>query len=83
MPPRLAPTATVISTGNLAKSEQLSPFATSTISVFLVAIDSGVPVVIMSLETVEQNKRIHNSEVFTLQCIINKVNPEITTTEFL
>ena len=30
--------------------------------------------------TVEQNKRIHNNEVFTLQCTINKVNAEMTTT---
>ena len=62
-------------------SEQVSPFATSTISVFL-AEDNGDPVAIMSLEAVEQNKRIHNNEVFALQCTINEVNPEITTTRF-
>ena len=43
---------------------------------------SGLSVVSMTLETVEQNKRIHNNEVFPLQCTINKVNPEIATTRF-
>ena len=62
-------------------SEQVSPFATSTISVFM-AEELGTPVVTMTLETVEQNKRIHNNEVFALQCTINEVNPEITTTRF-
>ena len=44
-------------------SEQLTPFATSTISVFL-AEDLGAPLVIRTLEAVEQNRRVHNNEVF-------------------
>ena len=45
-------------------SEQLTPFAKSTISVFLTA-DIGDPVVIMILVlvAVEQNKRIHNNVI--------------------
>ena len=59
-------------------SEQVSPFAKSTISVFL-AEAHWAPVVTMTLETVEQNKRVHNNEVSPLQSTINRINPEVAT----
>ena len=82
MPSRLAPTGAKYAKGKSAMSEQLTPFATSKISVFLVEEIPVHPIVIKTLETVEQNKRIHNNEVFPIQCTINKVNPEIATTRF-
>ena len=56
-PCRLAPTAEVTFTGNLANSGQVVPaLITSIISVVLVEEDLGSPEVIMTLESVDKKK---------------------------
>ena len=60
-PCRLAPTAEVTFTGNLANSGQVVPASITSIISVLVEEDHGFPEVIMTLESVDKKDRINDS----------------------